>query len=60
MCYNCGCGVPSDDMGKGHLSKGGGSLTEDDLKVVAEKWGMSVEDVKKNILDILKKEVGEK
>lgn len=53
MCYNCGCGVPNDDMGKGKVSKGGASLTEDDLKVIAEKWGMSLEETKKNIVELL-------
>lgn len=53
MCYNCGCGVPNDDMGKGKVSQGGASLTEDDLKVIAEKWGMSLEETKKNIVELL-------
>lgn len=59
MCYNCGCAVPNDDMGKGKVSEGGGSLTEDDLKKVAERWGMSLEQTKRNILDLLKKESSE-
>lgn len=60
MCYNCGCGVKTDDMGRGRVSKGGASLTEDDIKDMAEKWGLSVEETKKNILDMLKSEVGNK
>lgn len=59
MCYNCGCQMPNDHMGKGKISEGGGSLTEDDLKLVAEKWKMKLEDVKKNILAELKKQVKE-
>ncbi len=55
MCYNCGCGVPNDDMGHGKVSEGGASLTEDDFKVMAEKWGMSIEEAKKNALDLLQK-----
>lgn len=58
MCYNCGCGMPNDDMGKGKVSEGGGSLTEADLKKMSEKWGMSIEQAKRNILDLLKKELG--
>lgn len=54
MCYNCGCGMPNDDMGKGKVSQGGGSLTDDDFKVLAEKWGMSEEEAKKNTLELLK------
>lgn len=58
MCYNCGCGVPDDDMGKGKVTEGGASLTEDDLKKLSEKWGMSLEETKKNIFDLLKAELG--
>lgn len=56
MCYNCGCGIADDDMGKGILSKGGGSLTEKDWHHMAEKWNMSIKDAKKNVFDMLKKE----
>ena len=49
MCYNCGCGVPNDDMGKGKVTEGGASLTDDDFKILAEKWSMSKEEVKKNV-----------
>lgn len=58
MCYNCGCGIPDDDMGKGKVSEGGASLTEDDLTKLAEKWGMSLEETKKNIYELLKSELG--
>jgi len=47
-------------MGKGKLSKGGGSLTEDDFKVMAEKWGMSEEETKQNIYDMLKHQLDKK
>ena len=57
MCYNCGCGVPDDDMGRGDLSKGGASLTEADFVKMAKDWGMSVEEAKKNVLELLKSEV---
>lgn len=60
MCYNCGCGVPNDDMGKGKVTEGGASLTDDDFKVLAEKWGMSEEEAKKNVRDLLKKELSQK
>ena len=59
MCYNCGCGIKNDDMGKGKLSQAGGSLTEDDLKHLAKAWNMSLEETKKNILQQLKTEVKE-
>jgi len=57
MCYNCGCGMPDDDIGKGRVSKGGGSLTNEDLKVIADKWNMDIKEVKKNILETLKSQV---
>lgn len=38
---------------KGKVSEGGGSLTEDDIKFMAEKWGMNLKDTKKNILALL-------
>lgn len=60
MCYNCGCQIPNDDMGKGKLSQSGGSLTEDDFKVMAEKWGMSLKETKENVYELLKKELDQK
>lgn len=52
--------MPNDDMGKGKVSQDGGSLTDDDFKVMAEKWGMTVEETKKNTLNLLKKQLEEK
>ncbi len=57
MCYNCGCGMPDNDMGKGKVSKGGGSLTNEDFRHMADKWGMKVEEAKKNTYDTLKKQL---
>lgn len=50
--------MPTDDMGKGKVAQGGGSLTEDDFKHLAEKWGMSIEEAKKNVYNELKKQLG--
>ena len=41
-------------MGKGKVNAGGGSLTDDDFKFMAEKWGMTEEETKKNTLELLK------
>lgn len=60
MCYNCGCEVPDDDMGKGHVTEGGGALTDHDFKHLAEAWGMTEEEAKRNVLSLLKKQLGEK
>lgn len=58
MCYNCGCGLPEDDMGKGKISEGGASLTEEDFKLMADKWGMSIDEAKQNVFELLKAELG--
>jgi len=50
--------MPNDPMGKGKVSQGGGSLTEDDFKHMAGKWGMKVEDAKRNTFEVLKKHLG--
>ena len=55
MCYNCGCQIPEDDMGKGSLRKGGYSLVEQDIKDMSEEWGMSVKDTKKTMIELLQK-----
>jgi hypothetical protein len=47
-------------MGKGKVSKGGGSLTEADFEFMAKKWDMSLESTKKETLKLLKKQLGEK
>ena len=60
MCYNCGCEMPNDDMGKGKLSEGGGGLIDEDFKYLAKEWGMSEEETKKNVLELLKKELAKK
>lgn len=60
MCFNCGCGIPNDPMGKGKVTEGGASLTEDDIKIMSEKWGISVDESKKNILDLLSSQLKSK
>lgn len=53
MCYNCGCGEPNDPMGKGKVSAGGASLTDDDFDKMAKEWDMTTEEAKKNTLTLL-------
>ena len=60
MCYNCGCGMTNDEMGKGKVAQGGGSLTDDDFKHMAEEWGMDTEKAKKNTFETLKKQFVDK
>lgn len=54
MCYNCGCGMPDDDMGDSN------NITEEDIKKAAVASGQTVDDAKKNMLEMLKKQVGQK
>lgn len=60
MCYNCGCDMPEDPMGKGSVSAGGGSLTEVDFAHMAKVWGMDVGETKLNVYALLKKEIEKK
>ena len=47
-------------MGKGRIKDNGGSLTETDIKQMADKWGMSVEEAKKNMFEMLQKQLAAK
>ena len=51
MCYNCGCGMTHDDMGHPE------NITEKTIEKAAHASGQSVEEAKKNMLDLLKQEV---
>lgn len=61
MCYNCGCGLPDDDMGKGHagVDPGGTSITNKTFQAAAKGEGTSEEDAKKNALELLQKVLGQ-
>jgi len=62
MCYNCGCGIPDDDMGVGSAGddQNGKSITNKTFEEAAKSQGMSVEDSKKFTLEQLEKELGQK
>lgn len=55
MCYNCGCGIPDDNMGKPDAK--GASLTEVSFEDMAREWGMTIEETKKNVYNLLKKQL---
>lgn len=55
MCYNCGCGVPDDDMGYGRVGLGGGGLTDEDFVQMAKKTNMTVDEAQKETYKLLKK-----
>lgn len=60
MCYDCGCGLPNDPMGKGHagFEPNGKSITNKTFEVAAQAEGISPETAKRNAYDLLKKELG--
>lgn len=62
MCYNCGCGLPDDDMGQGNagVDPNGKSITNKTFKVAAQSQNMSEEEAKKNALELLREELGDK
>lgn len=51
MCYNCGCGMADDDMGDPK------NITNKTFEEAAKASGQSVEEAKKNALELLKKQV---
>ena len=61
MCYNGGCGMPDDDRGKGHAGVGPHvkPISEKTLSPAAKAFGMSAEESKTNILELLEKEKDE-
>lgn len=52
MCYNCGCQMPDNDMGN---SK---NITNKTFEEAAKAAGQSVEEAKKNALELLQKSLG--
>jgi hypothetical protein len=57
MCYNCGCGKPDDDMGKGHagVDPAGKSITTKTFQEAGKSQGMDEAKSKKNTLHLLSK-----
>lgn len=53
MCYNCGCGMPDDDMGNPK------NITDKTFEEAAKASNQSMEEAKKNTLELLKKELGQ-
>jgi hypothetical protein len=53
VCYNCGCQMPDNDMGKPT------NITNRTFETAAKGEGQSVEQAKKNALELLKKAMGE-
>ena len=49
MCYNCGCGMPNNDMGNPK------NITSKTFDEAAKAMGQSVKDAKKNAHELLGK-----
>lgn len=51
MCYNCGCGMPDDNMGDEK------NITNKTFEEAAKASGQTVEQAKKEVLEMLKKQL---
>lgn len=49
MCYNCGCGMPNNDMGKPE------NITNETFAAAAKAMGQSQKEARKNAHELLKK-----
>jgi hypothetical protein len=49
MCYNCGCGMPNNDMGNSH------NITNKTFEEAAQAMGQTTQDGKKNARELLEK-----
>lgn len=49
MCYNCGCGMPNNDMGKAE------NITNEKFEKAANAMGVSLEESWRNARDLLDK-----
>ena len=52
MCYNCGCQMPDNDMGNPK------NITNKTFHDAAKAASQSVEEAKKNLLELLQKSLG--
>lgn len=59
MCYNCGCGIPDDDMGHGiaGIDPNGKSITNKTFQAAADSQGMTIQQAKEETLKLLKQEL---
>ena len=54
MCYNCGCGMPNNDMGKPE------NITNKTFEAAANAMGQSSKDSKKNAHELLERVLADK
>ncbi len=62
MCFNCGCNMPDNPMGKGHAGAepAGKSITNKTFEAAGKAMEQSTNEEKRHALDLLKKVLGEK
>lgn len=58
MCYNCGCGQPDDDHGKGHagVDPQGKAITTKTFQAASDAFDMDLNYSKQNAHELLDKE----
>jgi hypothetical protein len=56
MCYNCGCGAPNDDHGKGHMGvdKDGKAITDKSFEAASQAFQMESQKSKQNACDLIR------
>ena len=62
MCYNCGCQMPDNDMGKGNagVDPEGRAITDKTFEEAAKAFGMTKEEAMKNTLELIQQQLGTK
>lgn len=57
MCYNCGCQMPNDDLGKGHMGvdPNGKAITTKSIQAAADAFGESFDEALDNIIELAQK-----
>lgn len=55
MCYNCGCGMPEDDHGKGHagVDPDGKAITDKTFEAAGEAFDMDADQARKNTRELV-------
>ena len=58
MCYNCGCGEPDQDHGKGHagVTPDGKAITTKTFEAAGKAFGMDTQKSRDNTHALLNKE----
>lgn len=61
MCFNCGCGLPDDDMGQGvaGVEAKGKSITTKTFEEAAKSQGMTTKDAMKETRNLINKVLGD-